>query len=257
MKQMGVPLLPGTEGGVKDFEEAKKECVKIGYPVLLKAAAGGGGKGMRIVRNENELSAALENASREAKSYFGDGTVYLEKYLENPHHVEVQILGDGFGGGGHVFDRECSIQRRHQKLVEESPAPLLMKHPKAKEKILDVATQVVEKMKYANAGTLEFLADDDGGFYFLEMNTRLQVEHPVTEWVTGLDLVEWQIRVASGERLVKGPLVKEQRGHAIEVRIYAETPFEYLPCAGQVKAIHLPVGPFVRIILLFIQVMMY
>ncbi len=255
MAAMGVPLLPGTEGGVKDFSEAKKAAAKIGYPVLLKAAAGGGGKGMRIVRggknSEKELAAALESASREAKNYFGDGTVYIEKFLENPHHVEVQVLGDGHGGGGHVFDRECSIQRRHQKLVEESPAPLLMKHPKAKERILEVAAQVVERMKYANAGTLEFLADDDGGFYFLEMNTRLQVEHPVTEWVTGLDLVERQLRVAEGERLKSGELTggkkAEQRGHSIEVRVYAETPFEYLPCGGTVKALRLPCGPFVRV----------
>lgn len=247
MKQMGVPLLPGTEGGVKDFSEAKSACDRIGYPVLLKASAGGGGKGMRIVRKADELQSALEGAAREARNYFGDGTVYIEKYLENPHHIEVQVVGDGFGGGGHVFDRECSIQRRHQKLVEESPAPLLMRHPESKNKILDVATQVVEQMKYANAGTLEFLGDDEGGFYFLEMNTRLQVEHPVSEWVTGLDLVERQIRVAEGERLPKGAQAREQRGHSIEVRVYAETPFEYLPTGGRVHAVQLPVGPFVRV----------
>ncbi len=251
MAKMGVPLLPGTDGGVKDFAAAEAACVKIGFPVLLKAAAGGGGKGMRIVRKPEELKASLESASREAKTYFGDGTVYIEKYLDNPHHVEVQVLGDGYGGGGHVFDRECSIQRRHQKLVEESPAPLLMKHPEAKKKILEVATRVVEQMKYANAGTLEFLADDDGGFYFLEMNTRLQVEHPVTEWVTGFDLVEWQIRVAHGERLPAGAawtaFVGEQRGHSIEVRLYAETSFDYLPCGGRVRGLRLPQGPFLRV----------
>ncbi|MEW6057406.1 MAG: biotin carboxylase N-terminal domain-containing protein [Bdellovibrionota bacterium] len=247
MQTMGVPLLPGTPGGVKDFSEAEKAAERIGYPVLLKAAAGGGGKGMRIVRKNSELKAALEAASREAKTYFGDGTVYIEKYLENPHHIEVQVLGDGHGGGGHVFDRECSIQRRHQKLVEESPAPLLNRHPKSKEKILEVASQVVEKMKYASAGTLEFLGDDQGGFYFLEMNTRLQVEHPVTEWVTGQDLVEWQIRVAGGERLAKGPLVPGQTGHSIEVRIYSETPFDYLPTGGRVHAVQFPTGPFVRV----------
>ena len=247
MLKIGVQLLPGTTGGVKDYTEALAAAKKIGFPVLLKAASGGGGKGMRIVHKEAELKEALENASREAKSYFGDGTVYIEKYLENPHHVEVQVMGDGFGGGGHVFDRECSIQRRHQKLVEESPAPLLMRHPKSKDKILEVANSVVEQMKYPNAGTLEFLADDDGGFYFLEMNTRLQVEHPVSEWVTGEDLVEWQIRVAQGERLAKGALVKEQRGHSIEVRLYAETPFDYLPCSGLVKTLQFPNGAFVRI----------
>jgi len=247
MKQMGVPLLPGTDGGVKDFSEAEKAAAKIGFPVLLKAAAGGGGKGMRIVRDMKELKSALEGASREAQNYFGDGTVYIEKYLENPHHIEVQVMGDGHGGGGHVFDRECSIQRRHQKLIEESPAPLLEMHPKSKEKILGVAGAVVEQMKYGAAGTLEFLGDDEGGFYFLEMNTRLQVEHPVTEWVTGLDLVEWQIRVSRGEKLPKGPLVTAQRGHSIEVRIYAETPFDYLPTGGVVSSIQLPSGPFVRV----------
>ncbi|MBI3544609.1 MAG: ATP-grasp domain-containing protein [Deltaproteobacteria bacterium] len=247
MKKMGVPLLPGTEGGVKEFSEAKTAADRIGYPVLLKASAGGGGKGMRIVRKADELKASLEGAQREALSYFGDGTVYLEKYLENPHHIEVQVLGDGHGGGGHVYDRECSIQRRHQKLVEESPAPLLERHPESKKKILEVATKVVEQMKYASAGTLEFLGDDEGGFYFLEMNTRLQVEHPVTEWVTGVDLVEWQIRVANGERIHQGALVPHQRGHSIEVRVYAETPFDYLPTGGRVHDVQLPVGPFVRI----------
>ena len=247
MKEMGVPLLPGSEGGVKDYSEAKTIADAIGYPVLLKASAGGGGKGMRIVRKAEELKDGLEGASREAQNYFGDGTVYIEKYLENPHHIEVQVMGDGHGGGGHVFDRECSIQRRHQKLLEESPAPLLSRHAKSKEKILAIASSVVEKMRYANAGTLEFLGDDEGGFYFLEMNTRLQVEHPVTEWVTGLDLVEWQIRVAGGERLPRGPLVSAQRGHAIEVRIYSETPFDYLPTGGRVQSVQLPVGPFVRV----------
>jgi acetyl/propionyl-CoA carboxylase alpha subunit len=247
MKKMGVPLLPGTEGGVKDLKDARSAADKIGYPVLLKAAAGGGGKGMRIVRKASELESALEGAAREAKAYFGDGTVYIEKYLENPHHIEVQVVGDGRGGGGHVFDRECSVQRRHQKLVEESPAPLLTRHPESKEKILEIASAVVEKMKYANAGTLEFLGDDDGGFYFLEMNTRLQVEHPVTEWVTGQDLVEWQLRVAQGEKLKKGALVGETRGHSIEVRIYAETPFDYLPSGGRVQSVHLPTGPFTRV----------
>jgi acetyl-CoA carboxylase biotin carboxylase subunit len=247
MKKMGVPLLPGTEGGVSSLSDAKKEASRIGYPVLLKAAAGGGGKGMRIVYNDAELEKGLESASREAKNYFGDGTVYIEKYLENPHHIEVQVLGDGLGGGGHVFDRECSIQRRHQKLVEESPAPLLMKHSKAKEKILALATQVVDQMKYKNAGTLEFLGDDHGNFYFLEMNTRLQVEHPVTEWVTGLDLVEKQILVALGEKLPKGPVSTNQRGHSIEVRIYSETPFEYLPTGGVVRQVNFPQGAFIRV----------
>jgi acetyl-CoA carboxylase biotin carboxylase subunit len=247
MQKLGVPMLPGTQEGVKDYYEAKEACLKIGYPVLLKAAAGGGGKGMRIVHKEEDLKNLLEQASREAKSYFGDGTVYIEKYLTNPHHVEVQVLGDGLGGGGHVFDRECSIQRRHQKLVEESPAPLFLRQTKSKQKILEIASNVVELLKYKNAGTLEFLADDDGGFYFLEMNTRLQVEHPVTEWVTGLDLVEWQIRVAQGEELKSGPLCETQKGHSIEVRLYAETPFDYLPCAGVVHKVNLPNGPFIRV----------
>ena len=247
MKEMGVPLLPGTEGGVKDLSEARSEAKRIGYPVLLKATAGGGGKGMRIVRDESQLADALENAAREAKAYFGDGTVYIEKYLENPHHIETQVLGDGFGGGGHVFDRECSIQRRHQKLIEESPAPLFLQHAGAKAKILEVSNAVVSKMRYANAGTLEFLGDDEGGFYFLEMNTRLQVEHPVTELVTGLDLVEQQILIAMGKKLQPGAQVSVQNGHAIEVRIYAETPFEYLPTGGRVHDVVLPQGAFVRV----------
>lgn len=247
VKQRGVPLLPGTEEGVRDWKQARQEALRIGYPVLLKASAGGGGKGMRIVHSENELQKALESAAREAQNYFGDGTVYIEKYLENPHHIEVQVLGDGRGGGGHVFDRECSIQRRHQKLLEESPAPLLMRHSKSKQKILDLANQIVTEMKYASAGTLEFLGDDEGNFYFLEMNTRLQVEHPVTELVTGMDLVEKQILIAEGERLANGAQAQRQNGHAIEARIYAETPFEYLPTGGKVLDIHFPSGPFVRV----------
>ncbi|MGE4234494.1 MAG: acetyl/propionyl/methylcrotonyl-CoA carboxylase subunit alpha [Bacteriovoracia bacterium] len=247
IRKMGVPLLPSSDGGIKDISEAKKLADKIGYPVLLKAAAGGGGKGMRIVEKVSDLEKSLESAAREAKQYFGDGTVYMEKYLQNPHHIEVQVLGDGLGGGGHVFDRECSIQRRHQKLVEESPAPLLTRHPKQKEKILALADEVVSKMKYANAGTLEFLGDDQGNFYFLEMNTRLQVEHPVTEWVTGLDLVERQIRVAMGEKLKPGAITGSQNGYAIEIRVYAETPFDYLPTGGVVKGLELPQGAFVRV----------
>ncbi len=247
MQKLGVPILPSSEGALSDVEEAKKYALKIGYPVMLKASAGGGGKGMRIVNTSQELSRALESAAKEAKNYFGDGSLYLEKYLENPHHVEVQVLGDGKGGGGHVFERECSIQRRHQKLLEESPAPWGSKFPQAKQKLLEVANQVVKKLPYANAGTLEFLGDEQGGFYFLEMNTRLQVEHPVTEWVTGLDLVEYQIRVSQGESLSKDPLVFAPNGHAIEVRIYAESPFEFLPTAGNVFDLCLPQGPFVRV----------
>jgi acetyl-CoA carboxylase biotin carboxylase subunit len=247
MQAMGVPMVPGTEGGITDQKEAIKIAEKIGFPVLIKAAAGGGGKGMRIVEKKEDLAAALEAAARESKNYFGDATVYIEKYLTNPHHVEVQVMGDGIGGGGHVFDRECSIQRRHQKLLEESPSPLLMRYPKSKEKILALSNLVVEKMKYRGAGTLEFVADDEGNFYFLEMNTRLQVEHPVSEWVTGLDLVEYQIRVANGERLKPGTVATKQDGSAIEVRIYAETPFEYLPTGGRVHAVQFPQGPFVRV----------
>lgn len=247
MKKIGVPLVPGSDGAITLLADARKVADRVGYPILLKAAAGGGGKGMRIVRGPQDLEAALEGAAREAKAYFGDGTVFIEKYLDDPHHVEVQVLGDGHGGGGHVFDRECSIQRRHQKLLEESPAPLLLRYPASKEKILEVAGRVVEQMKYANAGTLEFVTDDHGEFYFLEMNTRLQVEHPVTEWVTGIDLVEFQLRVAAGETLLRGPLVGEQRGHSIEVRIYAETPFDHIPTGGRVMDVIFPQGPFLRI----------
>lgn len=247
MKSMGVPLVPGSEGAVTTLSDAKKIAAQTGFPVLLKASAGGGGKGMRIVQNEKDLESALESASREAKNYFGDGTVFIEKYLTNPHHVEVQVLGDGKGGGGHVFDRECSIQRRHQKLLEESPAPLLERFPEQKKKILEISNRVVSEMKYASAGTLEFVADDEGNFYFLEMNTRLQVEHPVTEWVTGLDLVEMQLKVAQGATLPKGALALTQNGYAIEVRIYAETSLDHLPTGGKVHDVVFPQGAFVRV----------
>lgn len=247
MKALGVPLVPGSDGAVSDKSEARQIADRVGYPVLLKASAGGGGKGMRIVHSASELEAALEGAAREAKAYFGDGTVFIEKYLTSPHHVEVQVVGDGEGGGGHVFDRECSIQRRHQKLLEESPAPLLGRHPASKKKLLDLSQNVVARMKYESAGTLEYVADDDGNVYFLEMNTRLQVEHPVTEWVTGIDLVERQFRVAMGERLKAEPLASAQRGHAIEVRIYSETPFDHLPTGGRVVDVLFPQGPFVRV----------
>ncbi len=243
----GIPMLPGWSGAadaaLSDLEQAADE---IGYPVLLKAAAGGGGKGMRIVRAKDELSAALGAAQREAKSAFGDARVFLEKYLERPRHIEFQIFGDTQGNVVHLFERECSIQRRHQKIVEESPAPTLS--PAMRQRMGDAAVAAAKAINYTNAGTIEFLVDENGGFYFLEVNTRLQVEHPVTEFLVNEDLVRMQILVAAGEPL---PLRQEhlhQQGHAIEVRIYAEDPAAgFLPTTGRIERYREPRGRCVRI----------
>ena len=246
--QVGAPVVPGTERGIRDYDEARKTASRIGYPVLLKAAAGGGGKGMRRVDNEGELESAIRGASSEAERAFGSGEVYLEKFIEQPRHIEVQVLGDEHGHLIHLGERECSIQRRHQKVVEESPSPLVMEKPELREKIGRAALQIAGAANYSNAGTLEFLADRTGNFYFLEMNTRLQVEHPVTEWVTGLDLVHWQLRIAAGERLsVQQSNVKWQ-GSAIECRVYAEDPENnYFPSPGEITHYAEPSGPGVRV----------
>ncbi len=241
---IGVPRVPGSKGGLKDSHEAARLARDIGYPVLLKATAGGGGKGMRRVDSEGEIAAAFEGASREALGAFGDGTMYLEKYILEPHHVEIQVFGDGKGGAIHLGERECSIQRRHQKVWEESPAPILNRHPKTRQAMFDAAVKVACHVRYAGAGTLEFIVDGGGNFYFLEMNTRLQVEHPVTEWVTGVDLVSWQLLLAAGE--MKLPAVPERRGSAIEVRLYAEDSYNFLPAPGALGLIQMPSGPFVR-----------
>lgn len=242
---LGVPGVPGSKGALKDASEAKKLAKEIGYPVLLKATAGGGGKGMRRVDQESEISDAFDAASREAQAAFGDGAMYLEKYILEPHHVEIQVFGDGKGGAIHCGERECSIQRRHQKVWEESPSPILNQYPKTREKMFEAAVKIAAGIKYAGAGTFEFIVDGKGGFYFLEMNTRLQVEHPVTEWVTGVDLVAWQLQLAAGEFKIPAQ-APERRGSSIEVRIYAEDPQTFLPAPGQLGWMSTPGGPFVR-----------
>ena len=242
--QLKVPRVPGSAGGIASASEAAKIAVEIGYPVLLKASAGGGGKGMRRVDAEKDLASAFEGASREALSAFGDGSMYLEKLILEPHHVEVQVFGDGKGKAIHLGERECSIQRRHQKVWEESPSPILEKFPKTREPMFASAVKIAEHVKYAGAGTLEFIVDGKGNFYFLEMNTRLQVEHPVTEWVTGVDLVAWQLLLAAGE--LKLPEIPARHGSSIEVRLYAEDPQSFLPAPGPLGLIDLPSGSFVR-----------
>lgn len=244
MDALQVPRVPGSPGAVKDAQEALRYAREIRFPVLLKAAAGGGGKGMRRVDTEEELPAAFEGASREALNAFGDGSMYVEKLILEPHHVEIQVFGDGKGGGVHLGERECSIQRRHQKVWEESPSPILEAYPQTRTKMFDCALKIVHHVKYAGAGTLEFIVDGQGEFYFLEMNTRLQVEHPVTEWVTGVDLVAWQLLLATGEW--KNPGIPERRGSSIEVRLYAEDPQTFLPAPGPLGAIQMPAGAFVR-----------
>src|SRR3954469_21365451 len=241
----GVPVVPGTTEALKDADEAKKIAKQFGYPVLLKAAAGGGGKGMRVVREESEIADALASAQREAKNAFGDDAVYVEKYIVGPRHVEIQVLGDMHGNMLSLNERECSVQRRHQKMIEEAPSVAVT--PAIRKAMGETAVRAAKAAGYVNAGTCEFLLDADGNFYFLEMNTRLQVEHPVTELVTGIDLVQWQLRVAAGEKL---PFRQEDivpRGWAIECRITSEDPANgFLPSTGRISYLHLPSGPGVR-----------
>jgi acetyl-CoA carboxylase biotin carboxylase subunit len=241
----GVPVVPGTTEALKDAAEAKDIARSFGYPVLLKAAAGGGGKGMRVVREESELASSLEAAQREAKNAFGDDAVYVEKYIVGPRHVEIQVIGDQHGNMLSLNERECSVQRRHQKMLEEAPSVAVT--PAIRKAMGEVAVRAAKAAGYVNAGTCEFLLDADGNYYFLEMNTRLQVEHPVTELVTGIDLVQWQLRVAAGEKL---PFKQEDivpRGWAIEARITSEDPANgFLPSTGKVSFLHVPTGPGVR-----------
>jgi len=239
MEKAGVPLVPGYHGENQDCAFLQKEADKIGYPVLVKASAGGGGKGMRVVTDAEAFAAALESARREAKASFGDDRVLIEKYLERPRHIEVQVFGDTLGDVVYLFERDCSVQRRHQKVLEEAPAPGLS--AKRRREMGEAAVAAAKSIKYTGAGTVEFIAGPDGTFYFMEMNTRLQVEHPVTEMITGLDLVRWQLLVAAGEPL---PLKQEQlqfRGHAIEARIYAENPAKgFLPSTGTLRHLRAP-----------------
>jgi acetyl-CoA carboxylase biotin carboxylase subunit len=241
-----VPVVPGTADPIENDEELVAEAGRIGYPVMIKASSGGGGKGIRIVRTPEELLAAAHRASSEAATAFGNGAIYIEKFLEEPRHVEVQVFGDSHGNVVHLAERECSIQRRHQKVVEERPSPLL--DDDMRERMGAAAVQAAKAIDYENAGTLEFLVDANRDFYMLEMNTRLQVEHPVTELTCGLDLVRWQLLVAQGEAL---PMTQEQivhQGHAIECRLYAEdADHGFLPATGRVRRLEMPQGPGVRV----------
>ena len=240
----GVPVVPGTTEPLRDLADARETASKFRYPVLLKAAAGGGGKGMRIVREEGELEGALTSAQREAKNAFGDDAVYVEKYIEGPRHVEIQVLADQHGHVISLGERECSIQRRHQKMIEEAPSVAVT--PDLRKSMGETAVAAAKVAGYVNAGTCEFLLDRNGEFYFLEMNTRLQVEHPVTENVTGVDLVQWQIRIAAGEKLDL-PAAIEPQGWSIECRITSEDPANgFLPSTGRISFMHLPAGPGVR-----------
>ncbi len=243
-EQCGVPTVPGYMGDDQHLARLRAEAVRVGFPLLIKANAGGGGKGMRIVSAPAELDAALEGAQREARAAFGDETVFLERLIERPRHVEIQVLADAYDNCVHLFERECSIQRRHQKIVEESPSPALT--PDLRAEMGAAAVRLAESAGYRNAGTIEFMLDDEGRYYFLEMNTRLQVEHPVTEAVTGLDLAQLQIAIAAGERLPFQQADLVQRGHAIEARVYAEDPVTFLPSAGHVALFAPPSGPGIR-----------
>jgi acetyl-CoA carboxylase biotin carboxylase subunit len=245
MKKAGVPMLPGSDGPVTGEEQALKVAKDVGYPVIVKAVAGGGGRGMRVVRKAGEMPNALKTAQREAEAAFGNGDVYIEKYLENPRHIEFQIIGDHHGNVVHLGERECSIQRRHQKLIEESPSPALS--DKIRKKMGAVVVDAAKAVQYTNAGTFEFLMDRDGRFYYMETNTRLQVEHPVTEMVTGIDIVKEQIRIAAGERLSFKQSEVTFTGHSMECRVNAEDPETFAPSPGTIHAFSVPGGPGVRI----------
>ncbi len=245
MKKAGVPILPGTDGPIESEDKAIKAAKEIGYPVIIKATAGGGGRGMRVVRAVGELSHAFKTAQREAEAAFGVGDVYLEKYIESPRHIEFQVLGDQHGSVIHLGERECSIQRRHQKLLEESPSPALS--DKMRRRMGAIVIDAAKAVQYTNAGTFEFLMDPDGRFYFMEANTRLQVEHPVTEMVTGIDIVKEQIRIAAGERLRFKQAEVTFTGHSIECRVNAEDPETFVPSPGLIHAFSVPGGPGVRV----------
>lgn len=244
MEQAGVPIVQGVNDPIADVDEAVTIANDIGYPIMLKASAGGGGIGMQLVNSDEELHKAFEGNQKRAKSFFGDGTMFIEKFIAEPHHVEVQILADQHGNVVPVYERECSVQRRNQKVVEEAPSPFISEA--TRQKMLDAAVAAAQAIDYTNAGTIEFLVDRDENFYFLEMNTRLQVEHPVTEEITGLDLVEWQLRIANDEPLTFTRDDIKKRGHAIEVRIYAEHPVTFFPSPGHVEELVLPEGDGIR-----------
>ncbi len=245
MKAAGVPILPGSPEPVESAKEAISLAKEIGFPVIIKAAAGGGGRGMRIVRREEDLETNLETAQTEALAAFKNGSVYIEKYIERPRHIEIQVLADEYGNCIHLGERECTIQRRHQKLLEEAPSPVIT--PEQREAMGAVAVKACKEIGYSSAGTFEFLLDEDGSFYFMEMNTRIQVEHPVTEMVTLADIVRNQIRIAQGEELGYVQEDLQIVGHAIECRINAEDPIKFTPSPGKITAFNIPGGPGVRV----------
>lgn len=244
MKAAGIPIVEGVETPVKDVTEAIEIASHLGYPIMLKASAGGGGIGMQLVENAEELAKAFEGNQKRAQSFFGDGTMYMERFIANPHHVEVQIIADHDGNVVPLFERECSIQRRNQKVVEEAPSPFISEE--TRKSMLDASVKAVQHIGYVNAGTIEYLVDAEQNFYFLEMNTRLQVEHPVTEEITNLDLVEEQLKIAAQQPLAFSRDSIERKGHAIEVRIYAENPSTFFPSPGTITAFELPTGEGIR-----------
>ena len=244
MEEAGVPVVPGIKRELTDVDEAKAVANDIGYPVMLKASAGGGGIGMQIVNNDEELEKAFDGNQKRATDFFGNGAMYIEKYIENPRHIEIQIMADRHGNCIHLWERECSIQRRHQKVVEEAPSPFLDEQTRMK--MGEAAITAAKSIGYSNAGTIEFLVDENKNFYFLEMNTRLQVEHPITEEITKLDLVEEQLRVAAGEVLRYKQTHIQRNGHAIEVRIYAEDPKTFFPSPGKITQFQVPKGENIR-----------
>ncbi|WP_370480134.1 acetyl-CoA carboxylase biotin carboxylase subunit [Tamlana flava] len=246
VKKYNIPMVPGIDEAITDVNKAKSIALEIGFPILIKASAGGGGKGMRIVEREKDLESQMNRAISEATSAFGDGSVFIEKYVASPRHIEIQVMADSHGNVLHFFERECSIQRRHQKVVEEAPSSILS--PELRAKMGEAAIKVAKSCDYLGAGTVEFLLDADHNFYFLEMNTRLQVEHPVTELISGVDLVELQIKVARGESLSIKQEDLKISGHALELRVYAEDPLnDFLPSVGNLNIYKIPIGPNIRV----------
>ncbi|MGA1846735.1 acetyl-CoA carboxylase biotin carboxylase subunit [Deferribacter abyssi] len=245
MKNLGVPVVPGSDGVVDNMDDALKIAKDIGFPVIIKASAGGGGKGMRVAHNEMSFLAQFEMAKIESEKSFGSGDVYIEKFIESPRHIEIQVFGDSYGNVVHFYERECSIQRRHQKLIEEAPSPFLTE--RMRHKMGEISVEAIRKLGYENAGTIEYIVDKAGNFYFMEMNTRIQVEHPVTEMITGVDLVKLQLLVASKKEIPFKQKDIEIRGHAIECRINAEDPETFMPSPGTINAYYTPGGFGVRV----------
>nr|WP_315210300.1 acetyl-CoA carboxylase biotin carboxylase subunit [uncultured Flavobacterium sp.] len=246
VKQYNIPMVPGFDEAITDVEKAKVIAKEVGFPILIKASAGGGGKGMRVVESEADFESQMDRAISEAIAAFGDGSVFIEKYVGSPRHIEIQVMADSHGNVLYLFERECSIQRRHQKVIEEAPSSVLT--PELRKKMGEAAVLVAKSCDYLGAGTVEFLLDENNNFYFLEMNTRLQVEHPVTEWITGTDLVELQIKVARGEELAIKQEDLKIKGHAMELRVYAEDPMnDFLPSVGHLDVYQLPIGEGIRV----------